>query len=191
MPNDTDRPPPDAGRLYQLALSHLANYATTAAGLRRVLMRRVDRWARSQSDAEAAAPAAAAHASIEGVIERLVKTGAVSDAAFAESRAKGLIRSGLSNRAVQARLVAKGVAPDVARAASASATDAESELAAALILVRKRRIGTYRAVAEADAAVRMKEMGVLARAGFSRDIAEQALKMSSEEAESRIHDLRR
>jgi len=190
MPNDTDRRPPDAGTLYQAALSHLANYATTQAGLRRVLMRRVDRWTRLQSDPEsAAAAAAAAHASIEEVIERLVNAGAVNDREFAESRAKGLVRSGLSNRAVQARLVAKGVASDVARAASAA--DAESELAAALILVRKRRIGTYRAAAETDAAVRMKEMAVLARAGFSRDVAEQALQMSSEEAESRIHDLRR
>ena len=76
-------------------------------------------------------------------------------------------------------------------ARTASVSDADTELAAALVLVRKRRIGPYRAVEDADAAVRMKEMGLLARAGFSRDVAEQALDTSRDEAESRIFELRR
>ena len=37
----------------------------------------------------------------------------------------------------------------------------------------------------------MKEMGVLARAGFPRDIAGEALGMSREAAETRIFELRR
>ena len=153
-------------------------------------MRRVDRWARTQTDAEAAKPViAAARAAIEGVIDRLKKAGAVSDAAFAENRAKSLIRGGQSHRAVQARLVAKGVAPEVARAASVC--DAENELAAALVLARKRRIGPYRTAEDTDAAARMKAMGSLARAGFSRAVAKQALDMSREEAEGRIFELRR
>ena len=90
---------------------------------------------------------------------------------------------------MQTRLIAKGVAPDLARKASVS--DAETELAAALVLARKRRIGPYRTVEDADAAVRTKEMGLLARAGFSRDVAEQAMDMSRDEAEIRIFDLRR
>ena len=103
-------------------------------------MRRVDRWARLQTDPEAAGPViAAAREAIEGAIVRLVQAGAIDDTAFAESRARSLARGGQSNRAVQARLIAKGVAPDLARKASVS--DAETELAAALVLVRKRRIG--------------------------------------------------
>jgi regulatory protein len=190
MPNDRTSPPPDAGSLYQAAVSHLARYASTEAGLRRVLMRRVDRWARVQTDQDAsAAVITAAREAISGVIARLVLEGAVSDTAFAENRAASLFRSGQSSRMVQARLVAKGVASDTARAASA--TDPASELAAALVLARKRRIGPYRPQQEPDAAVRPKEMGLLARAGFSRDIADQVLRMSLEDAEGRIHELRR
>ena len=190
MSSDSAAPPPDAGSLYQAALNHLARYAATEAGLRTVLVRRVDRWARLQSDPEAAEPAmAAAREAIEGVIGRLMQAGAIDDTAFAESRARSLVRNGQSNRAVQARLIAKGVAPDLAREASVS--DADTELAAALVLVRKRRIGPYRATDDSDAAIRMKEMGLLARAGFSRDMAEQALDMSRDEAESRIFALRR
>jgi regulatory protein len=189
MPSDPAASSPDASSLYQAALNHLARYAATEAGLRTVLLRRVDRWARLQTDAEAAAPViAAAHAAIENTIVRLVQAGAINDAAFAESRAKRLARGGQSSRAVAARLIAKGVAPDVARAASSS--DTATELAAALVLTRKRRIGPYRAATDVDSAVRMREMGLLARAGFSRDVARQALDMPRDEAESRIFDLR-
>jgi regulatory protein len=88
------------------------------------------------------------------------------------------------------------VAPDLARAASV--TDAETELAAALVLTRKRRIGAYRPHAQDDAhedaqnelTVRMRDMGLLARAGFSRGIAEQALDTPREDAENRIRALR-
>jgi regulatory protein len=190
-----DAAPPGADTLYQAALTHLARYAATEAGLRRVLRRRVDRWARLQTDPDAAAGAVAdAQAAIEAVILRLAQAGAVSDAAFAENRAKSLVRGGRSTRSVQATLIAKGVAPDLARAASVS--DAETELAAALVLARKRRIGPYRSVDAAAPgarmpAVRIKELGLLARAGFSRDIAQQALDMAREDAESRIFELRR
>jgi regulatory protein len=190
MSSDSASPPPDAGSLYQAALNHLARYAATEASLRSVLMRRVDRWGRLQTDPDAAAPAiTAAREAIEGVIARLVQAGAIDDTAFAESRAKSLVRNGQSNRAVQARLIAKGVAPDLAR--TASVNEADTELAAALVLVRKRRIGAYRAAEDADATIRMREMGVLARAGFSRDIAQRALDTPREEAERRIFELRR
>lgn len=190
MSSESVSPPPDVGSLYQAALNHLARYAATEAALRAVLMRRLDRWVRLQADPEAAEPAVvAARAAIEAVISRLVEAGAVSDAAFAESRAKSLVRGGQSNRSIQARLIAKGVAPDLARAAAVS--DVDTELAAALVLVRKRRIGAYRVAETDDAAVRMKELGLLARAGFSRDIAERALNTSREDAEQRIFDLRR
>ena len=184
---------PDAGSLYQAALNYLARYAATEAGLRRVLMRRIDRWARTQVDVEAAEPVAAgggeARAAVDGVVKRLVEAGVVSDAVFAESRARRLVRSGRSKRTVQMGLVAKGVAP--AMAAALSVTDAETELAAALVLARKRRIGPYRVVEDVDATVRMKEMGVLARAGFSRDVVDRVLETDREDAEARIFELRR
>lgn len=190
MSRDSDPPAPEAGSLYQAALNHLARYAATEAGLRKVLMRRIDRWARLQPDADVAESAVqAARSAVDGVVKRLAAAGAVSDAAFAENRARGLVRAGQSKRSVQMRLVAKGVAPELAR--TAAETDPETELSAALVLVRKRRIGPYRATEEADATIRMKELALLARAGFPRDIAECALNTDRDEAESRILELRR
>ncbi len=181
---------PDSGSLYQAALHYLARYAATQAGVRRVLQRRIDRWARTQPDPDAAEPALrAARDAVDAVIVRLVNAGAVSDSAFAESRARSLLQSGRSTRSVQMRLVAKGVPPAMARAVSA--TDAGTELAAALVLARKRRLGPYRPADRGGPDVRMKEMAILARAGFARDIAGEALDVSLEDAETRIFDLRR
>ena len=73
------------------------------------------------------------------MIARLVELGLLNDAAFAENRARGLALSGRSHRAIAARLMAKGIAPDHARAVLP-----EGELVSALILARKRRIGPFR-----------------------------------------------
>ena len=186
----SDSAPPDGGSLYQAALHYLARYAATEAGLRRMLARRIDRWARAQPDPEAADPAVqVARAAVDGIVMRLTDAGAVSDEQFAANRARILVQGGRSSRAVQMRLVAKGIAPELARAAST--TDRDTELAAALVLARKRRIGPYRKVEVADAAMRVKEMAALARAGFSRDIAERVLEMPQTDAENRIFALRR
>src|SRR5690349_2097141 len=188
--NKGDTPAPDAASLHEAALTYLARYAATEAGLRRVLKRRVDRWARAQPDPDAAAPAiSAAQQAIDAVIEKPARLGAVSDAGFAEIRARSLTRSGRSRRAVQAALVAKGVGPELAR--EAAGKDPATELAAALVLARKRRIGPFRAAEPDDPRlVRNKELGILARAGFARDTAEQALDMDGAEAEARIRALR-
>ena len=185
-----DTPVPDAASLHEAALTYLARYAATELGLRRVLKRRVERWAQAQPDRDVAAAAiAAAQQAIDSVIANLARLGAISDAGFAEGRARSLVRSGRSRRAVQANLVAKGVAQDLAR--DAAGDDPATELAAALVLARKRRIGPFRTAEPADIrTARSRELGIMARAGFARDTAEQALDMDPAGAEQRIHALR-
>lgn len=90
----TGRPParPTDASLHEAALAHLARYATTEAGLARVLTNRVMRWARAAALAEdeAAEAVAAGRAAVARVVARLAKAGAVSDAAFATARARSL-----------------------------------------------------------------------------------------------------
>jgi regulatory protein len=176
-----DRPAPDEASLREAALNYVARYATTEAGLRLVLHRRIDRWAREATDRDTAQElAAAAKAVVAGVVGRMVELGLLNDAAFAESRARGLALSGRSQRAIAARLMAKGIDAEQIRAVLPEGE--EAELAAALILARKRRIGPFR-TAEPD---RNRELGVLARAGFPRDVALRALEMEPEAAEEAI-----
>jgi regulatory protein len=181
-------PPPNAARLREAALAHLARFAATEAGLRRVLERRIARWARAaeaegQSREAIAASAAALTAEIAGIAQSLVAAGAVNDAAFAESRARRLARSGHSRRAIAAHLAAKGIESETATAALPEGE--EAELLAALAFCRRRRIGPFARVVP-DASARMKALAALARGGFAQSVARRALVMDPAEAEEML-----
>ena len=176
--------PPSESRLRQAALLHLSRYATTEAGLARVLADRMRRWAHAaQAEGrEVEAELAAGLAAASSIAATMVSAGAVNDADYAAARARRLARGGSSRRAMAAHLAGKGIAGDDAQAAMAGAP-AEAE--AALALCRKRRIGPF-ARAAPDAALRLKWLGMLARAGFGRDVAVAALGTDADEAEERL-----
>jgi regulatory protein len=181
-------PPPSETTLREAALAHLARYATTRAGLLRVLDRRIARWARTADPDTAASGTEAARQAARAVVARLAEAGAVDDAAFAAARGRSLVRAGRSRRAAVAHLAARGVATfDIA---AALPEDAEAELAAALALARRRRLGPFRRDGAAPGAL-MHELGVLARAGFSQDIARRALAMDGAAAEDLVNRLHR
>lgn len=200
-----DGPAPDRAALRAAALAHLARFGTTRAGLEQVLARMVQRWARRAAEAglpadEIESQAAAARALVAGVVGDMAELGAVNDAAFAGSRARSLTRVGRSRRAVQAHLAARGVGDDVAGAVLDDALGArdgagyETELAAALVFARKRRVGPFRLAGDDEsddaedeaAARRLRALEAMARAGFGRSVAEAALDMDAGEAEERI-----
>ena len=173
-------PAPDRARLHDAALRHLARYAATEAGLVRVLDRRIDRWARAAAT-EGAVPEFAvpdARRAARAVAAALVQSGVINDQLFAESRARSLTRAGRSRRAVEAHLAHRGVG----RTLAAQPEDPERELAAALIYARRRRLGPFR-MGDGDP---KREMGAMARAGFSQDVVRRALDLDPDEALSRV-----
>ncbi|ANA13293.1 MULTISPECIES: RecX family transcriptional regulator [Acetobacter] len=193
--------------LREAALAHLARFGTTRHGLEQVLLRRIARWEKQAlkagADTEEVAEAVQALRPVVAEIsEEMVRLGAVDDASFATSRARRLVRSGRSGRAVQAHLAARGVEADLRDAALQDAVEgfspAQRELCAALVLARKRRMGPFATPYVADDEVeseqalarRHKALGVLARAGYARDVAEQVLDMSPAEAEDWMQRLR-
>jgi regulatory protein len=194
MPKPTPplRPAPDAAALHAAALTHLARYAATQAGLTQILLRKVDRWARTATGlipAEAIDSArATARAAIPGIVARLAETGAVSDTDFAQSRARSLARAGRSRRAIGAHLAARGIPQPLATAALPTSTN--YELAAALIHARKRRLGPWSKTPPTPESTR-RALASLARAGFAQSIARTALGMDSNEAETRIIEFRK
>ena len=186
-------PPPGEASLQEAALAHLARFAATEAGLRRVLERRVDRWARraeaaGEAEAEAVAQSVAAGRAAAAVVaRRLVAAGAVDDAAFAASRARRLARAGRSRRAIAAHLLGKGVSAAAAREALPEEAAEETELDAALAWCRRRRVGPFaRDAAGLAREARLKALAGLARAGFGRAVAQRALDMAPEAAEGRL-----
>jgi regulatory protein len=187
------RPPPDAGSLQEAALAHLARFASTEASLTRVLARRIERWAReAEEDPDRIeAVCRAARAAVSDVVARLVAAGAVSDAAFAESRARSLAHAGRSRRAIGAHLARSGVPAELAR--QATPDDEGSELAAALVHARRRRMGPWRpetSLKMAAADIHRRELANLARAGYPHQVAKLALSYDRDEAEALIASFR-
>jgi regulatory protein len=186
-------PPPDAARLREAALAHLARFGTTEAGLFRVLARRVERWARA-AEAEGAErealreASATALAAAREIAAGLAQAGTVDDAAFATARARRLGRAGRSRRAIAAHLAAKGVGAETAAATLPQNDDAE--LAAALAALRRRRAGPFAAEPPAPEQ-RQRALAALARGGFSQRIARRAHDMDPEEADTLLLAARR
>ena len=182
-PGASPGPMPDRGALQEAALTHLARYTATEAGLVRVLDRRIARWARAASAPEE--DVIASRRTAREVARALAGAGAIDDAAFAAARARRLVRAGRSRRAVAAHLASKGVGAELAQAAM---PDPEAELLAAIAYARRRRMGPFGppeagTVSDAD---RRGPLAAMARAGFPRTVAEQALQMSRDDAEQRL-----
>ena len=154
--------------LERWALAYLGRFASSAENLRRVLRRRVRR--RASPSPEAVRQAAEL---IDALVERYRHSGLLDDAAYAAARVQSLHRRGESTTRIRARLAAKGVENSVAAEAveTLRAEAANPDLAAACAFARRRRLGPYRRAAAEPA----RELGVLARAGFARRVAERVL----------------
>lgn len=178
---------PSRAVLHEHALAYLSRSAATADQVTRKLHQRIAAWAkqalaRGVEDDGVAEDVARARREVEAVVARLREVGLLNDAAFAESRAKGLSRGGRSRRAIAAHLTARGVAEELVREVAPSGS---AELEAALTFARKRRIGPF-AREEEDRDARRRALGAMARAGFDHDVAQRALRMDRESAEERL-----
>ncbi|MFX4223698.1 MAG: regulatory protein RecX [Thalassobaculum sp.] len=165
--------------LERAALHYLERYASSVEGLRRVLLRRVDKAAREErGDPAEAAPW------VEEIVARFAASGLVDDRSFAEGRAASLRRRGESARRIALKLREKGVDGELIGAVleEEDGPDREAaEFAAACRFARRRRLGPLRDPAE-RADRRDRDMAALARAGFSLDVARRVLDLEDGDA---------
>ncbi|MCG8510904.1 MAG: recombination regulator RecX [Rhodospirillales bacterium] len=158
-----------AKSLENAALYYLQRFATSRENLRRVLMRRVDRSARHHGTDRGEGEAL-----VQTVLEKVERLGLINDQAYAEMRVRSLRRRGASTRLIRGQLTQKGVDRHIIDTAidgnAEESGEEDAELTAAFTLARKRRIGPFRPE-ETRAANREKDLGTLARAGFSYDTA--------------------
>lgn len=182
--------------LHEAALAYLTHRPASVAQMRRVLARKIATWARRAAktagdESKVADAVARAESAAAAVMASLRTSGLLDDAAFAKRRAGSLTRAGKSRRVVELTLVRNGVGTTLARDASAS--DADTEIAAAVMHTRKKRMGAFARDVEqaADPKVRRRWLGSLARAGYSFGVAERALRMDREAAEALLRDLAR
>jgi regulatory protein len=158
--------------LARAALRYLERFDSSVANLRRVLLQRFRKQAREQAiDMDRAAQL------IDELLERYQSSNLLNDERYARSIAAGLRARGKSRRAIVAKLRGRGIAAGIADAAVAKSDEAsgDAEFAAAVALVRKKRLGPHRPEEEREAE-RRRDLSRLARAGFSFDVAKRALR---------------
>lgn len=157
--------------LENAALYYLQRYATSAKNFRRVMRAKVQRSCTFHKVAPDEF-----YPMIDDLIVRYVASGLLNDKGFAEARVSSLRRQGRSKNAILAKLQAKGLSKTHVEDALAGHDDANAELAAAVKLAKRKKLGRA-----TDPKERQKELAVLGRAGFSYEMARAALEYRDEE----------
>ncbi len=157
------------------ALHYLGRYAASKAHLRRVLMARVQRSAYHHGTDEGEGAKF-----VDAVIEKFERLGYLDDKAFAAMRARSLYTRGTPLRGIRFKLAQQGVEEADVESALAVLVEeegvAEPDLAAAVKLAERRRLGPFGDQdPETLDARRNRDLGRLARAGFSYDIAKRVI----------------
>ena len=181
--------------LENAALYYLQRYATSVDNLRQVLTRKVNRSCTHHD-----VPPDEFYPLIEALLERYTASGLLNDKTYAEGRVGSLRRQGRSKQGILAKLRAKGLergdieeALERIDAETREDQGMEAEFAAALKLARKKKIGTFNLKPETDALLRRKEqqreLALLARNGFSYDIAKRVLDFDEDAADAGAYDV--
>jgi len=157
----------NAESLENAALHYLGRFASSSANLRRILLRKVARAA-PEGD-EGAGPKL-----VENLIARYLARGLLDDRAYAAQAAASLARRGTSRFAIAGKLAQKGVSHELIEETLEGLGERGGEIAAACALVRRRRLGPYRAPGS-RAEWRRKDLASLARAGFGLEVARRVL----------------
>jgi regulatory protein len=170
--------PPTPERLHARALFYLQRFATAAAHLRRVLLRRALRDA-----AALGLDPVRVRADVDAVVARVTAAGMVDDRLFALGRARRLAESGRSPARIRVALAAKGLTEgEIAAALRGLAEERpDPELAAAFAYARRRRLGPWRPPGT-RAEHRAKDLAALGRAGFGYAAARRVLDAEDPEA---------
>ena len=163
MPQRRPLAPLDPPQLERLALAYVERFATSTEKLRRYLRRKI-----RERGFEGAAPEA-----VQGLLEKFVRLGYVSDPLFAEMRTRGLRAKGYGDRRIAQALYADGISAQL----SAAVRQDDDPLAAAHKFARKRRFGPY-GTAELDEALMRRQLAAMARAGHGFAVANQVLRGS-------------
>ncbi len=172
-------------RLMNVALYYLERYESSAENLRRILQRRLLR-----AEMKGVVVPPEAQTWIDSIIKEMLRLGYVDDRRFASSLTEKYRKAGKSQSYIRQKLTLAGVDPDVSAeilTGNDGFDNAEAELDAARLLIKKRKLGRFRR-AEDRASFRKKDLAVLARAGFSYQTAVKALGESESEEDENVWD---
>lgn len=173
-PQSRERKPPKrvtADYLHNSGLYYLQRFAASSAHFRRVMMRKIEKSCMAHPDQDKEA----CKALLEDVVSKFVRAGLLDDGAYLRGSVESLRRRGLSARAIEAKLAAKGVPQTQVRQAlnERDGEDDDAEFEAALRFAQRKRL-----TAKGEPA---KVMAAMARAGFDYETARRALDYKAED----------
>ena len=142
-------------RLKNIALFYLERYETSSGKLRQVLNKRLLKAAREQEIPPQA------QGWIENIIEEMQRLGYINDTRYTQNAVERLCGAGKSRSFIRAKLKLAGISDEEIDQAL-SETD---ELTSARLMVQKKHLGNDF----------KRDLARLARAGFSYEIAREAL----------------
>lgn len=160
-------PPLDPATLTAIAVRYVERFQTSRARLLRLLQQKL----RQRGWQEGLPPP-----DLGAIADRMVELGYVNDAAFAESRARGLTRRGMGAGRVRQALAAYGID----RETGESALEGHDALAAAIDFARRKRLGPF-GPPLTDPQLRNRQMGAMARAGHPQALARAILNARTED----------
>ncbi len=158
------------------SLYYLERFASSAANFRRVMLRKVKRSCDFHE-----VPMDEFIPMVDTLVTRYIEVGLLDDAVFARSKVNSLRRKGFGKQAIIAKLFPKGLAREaIEKALREIDGEAENpEYEAALKYIKRKKLGIYRTKPIKDPIKdKQRELGSLARAGFSYEIARKALDYS-------------
>ena len=161
-------------RLKNIGLYYLERFESSVENLRQVLLKRVAKYSFENPEYDSTE----AKTWIEEILVDFERYGYLDDNRFAELKVRDYLLAGKSARYIKAKLKLKGIAEGaVERILEQQEYDPE-ELA--LKLAKKRRIGPYRADAQARILNKQKDLAILLRAGFDYAVAQKVLEIEEE-----------
>jgi regulatory protein len=119
---------------------------------------------------------------IDEIINHLEKNKIIDDELFADSKARMFLRRGYSINKINLSLRNKGVKNDLIKKSidKIKENNIEPDFVSALKLCKKRRIGAIRPQANRELFYK-KDMGILARGGFSFELSKRVLDLPLDE----------
>jgi regulatory protein len=152
------RPPLDAAKLEELAISYVGRFATSAAKLRAYLLRKL----RERGWAGPGEPP------VEMLADRLTQLGYIDDCAYALAKARSLGARGFGRGRVRQALAQAGISEE--NSGEANDLAAVQAYEAALRFARRRSFGPF-AAAKPDLKSRERAIAAMIRAGHEFGMA--------------------
>ncbi len=158
---------PTKARLLNIALYYLQRFETSTDNLRKVLIRRIDKYAFFDKEYDKSD----ALTWVEEILVEFNDKNYINDDRYSNIKVNSLINQGKSKKYIESKLMQKGINSSLIQQTLSNIEYDELEVATKF--ATKKKIGKFRIDEEKRKLFLQKDFATLIRAGFSYDIAKQ------------------